>query len=239
MSKPITSVVFAAALCLVCSVLLTLASTGLKDRQERNALVDQHRNILQAVGLVAPGTRYPTDEIERLYAENINPIRVGANGEIFPGSDRRGGTLPLYLYLKDEVVEAYVIPVDSRGLWGRIYGYLAMESDGETVAGFSVYKHSETPGLGGEIDSKWFQKNFVGKQIVNAQDQFVSIKIAKGAVDDVVSQDQKSHYVDGISGATMTGKYLSEGLYDILQTYEPVSVKFRTEQTLQPQGVKR
>jgi Na+-transporting NADH:ubiquinone oxidoreductase subunit C len=58
-------------------------------------------------------------------------------------------------------------------------------------------------------------------------------------VDDVVSQDQRSHYVDGISGATMTGKYLSEGLYDILQSYEPVSVKFRTQQTLQLQGVKR
>lgn len=239
MSSPLKSIVFAAVFCLVCSVLLTLASTGLKDFQVRNALVDQHRNILQAVGLVKPGQRYAAEEIERRYAEFIQPLYVDADGMVLSDADPTEAKLPLYLHVEDDTIQAYIIPVNSRGLWGRIYGYLAMENDGRTVAGFSVFKHSETPGLGGEIDSRWFQTNFVGKQIVNAEGQFVSVKIARGDVEDVVREDLEPHYVDGISGATMTGKYLSEGLYDVLRNYEPVSVRFRTQQTLQVQGVKR
>ena len=135
----------------------------------------------------------------------------------------------LYLYLQEEAVTAYIVPVDSRGLWGRIYGYLALDTDGSTVTGFSVYQHAETPGLGGEIENQWFQRNFVGKRIVDASGEFVSIKIAKGAVKNVIRQDLQPNYVDGISGATMTGKFLTEGLQGILQTYEPVSVHFRTQ----------
>jgi Na+-transporting NADH:ubiquinone oxidoreductase subunit C len=127
-------------------------------------------------------------------------------------------------------VEAYIIPIDSRGLWGRILGYLAIKDDGSTISGFTVYKHSETPGLGGEIEQNWFQKNFVGKKIVNLQGNFVSIRIAKGAVDDIISKEKQLNYVDGISGATLTGKFLSEGLQDILRDYEPVSVRFRKNQ---------
>ena len=85
------------------------------------------------------------------------------------------------------------------------------------------------PGLGGEIENQWFQRNFVGKQITDTEGNFVSIKIAKGAVEDAVRQDLKPNYVDGISGATMTGKFLTQGLEDILQTYEPVSVHFRNQ----------
>ena len=239
MSSPLKSVLFALVLCLVCSVLLTLASTGLKDIQEQNALVDQHRNILQAVGLVEPGVRYPAEEIERLYDTLIKPLRVGPDGQVLPEGAEADSALPLYLHVEDGEIRAYVVPVNSRGLWGRIHGYLAMESDGETVAGFSVFNHSETPGLGGEIESRWFQKNFVGKRIVNQEGRFVSVKIAKGAVEEVVPEPKRSHYVDGISGATMTGKYLSEGLEDILETYEPVSVRFRTHDSLRNYGVKR
>ena len=70
-------------------------------------------------------------------------------------------------------------------------------------------------------------KNFSGKKIVDRQGDFVSVTIAKGKVENAVPQSRQPNYVDGISGATLTGKFLSQGLKDILLEYEPVSVEFR------------
>ena len=96
------------------------------------------------------------------------------------------------------------------------------------MAGFTVYKHSETPGLGGEIEKRWFQKNWIGKRIVDQAGEFVSVGIAKGKVEVTVPEQQRPHYVDGISGATLTGNYLTAGIREILEKYEPVSIKFRS-----------
>jgi Na+-transporting NADH:ubiquinone oxidoreductase subunit C len=138
--------------------------------------------------------------------------------------------LPIYLYSRDGEVAAYVVPINTRGLWGKIYGYLALESDGSTVSGFSVYQHSETPGLGGEIEKAWFQNNFKGKRIVDQGGSFVSIGIAKPAATAGMSPKEKINYVDGISGATLTGRFLSAGLKEILSEYEPVSIRFRSNE---------
>jgi Na+-transporting NADH:ubiquinone oxidoreductase subunit C len=148
----------------------------------------------------------------------------------------RENNLPLYIYQKDNQIEAYIVPINSRGLWGRIQGYLAIGNDGSTISGFTVYKHSETPGLGGEIEKAWFQKNWVGKQIVDRDGEFVSVSIAKGAVQDMIPPQKQSNYVDGISGATLTGKYLTAGLKDVLEDYEPVSIRFRKNLIAEPPG---
>jgi Na+-transporting NADH:ubiquinone oxidoreductase subunit C len=229
MSDGLKTIFFATALCVACSLMLTMASTGLNAFQRENALVDRQKNILQAVGAVVPGQSYTADDIKALYQSSIQCVSVGESGKVMSAEATPANTLPLYLYLKDDEVASYIIPVDSRGLWGRIYGYLALDTDGSTVTGFTVYKHAETPGLGGEIENQWFQRNFVGKRIVDYSGEFVSVKIAKGTVKNVVRQDLQPNYVDGISGATMTGKFLSEGLEDILQTYEPVSIHFRNQ----------
>lgn len=227
MSDRIKSILFAAVLCLVISILLTTASTGLQQFQERNMLIDQHTNILKSVGLLQEDRQYPAEEIERLYRQYIRRIYVDPAGRLLPAAADGEQDLPLYVYQKDGRVESYIVPINSRGLWGRIHGYLALEEDGSTIAGFTVYKHAETPGLGGEIEKEWFQKNWVGKKIVNREGDFVSIGIAKGDVDKLVPPEKQANYVDGISGATLTGKYLSAGIRDTLQDYEPVSVRFR------------
>jgi Na+-transporting NADH:ubiquinone oxidoreductase subunit C len=113
---------------------------------------------------------------------------------------------------------------------------MAIKNDGTTITGFTVYKHSETPGLGGEIEKAWFQKNWVGKKIVDQGGEFVSVSIAKGETKDVVPEDKNLHYVDGISGATLTGKYLSAGIRDTLKNYEPVSIRFRKNLVSKPPG---
>lgn len=227
MSDRLKSIVFAAVLCVVISVLLTAASTGLQRFQEKNVLLDKHKNILKSVGLIKPDRTYPPETIETLYRNNIRAVWAEPDGTVIEKPVSGEQDLPVYVYIKNADIKAYVIPINSRGLWGRIHGYLAVQSDGSTISGFTVYKHSETPGLGGEIEKEWFQKNFVGKKIVNSGGDFVSIAIAKGEVDERIPQTQKENYVDGISGATLTGKYLTAGLHRILSQYEPVSVRFR------------
>ena len=227
MSDAMKSLLFAAVIGIVCSLLLTAASSGLKAFQQENALVDRQRNVLKSVGALEPERKYGTGEIKELFAAAIKDIRVDANGQVLDADAASG--LPLFLYTPDGQVQSYIVPVDSRGLWGRIYGYLAIDNDGRTVTGFSVYQHSETPGLGGEIEKPWFQQNFVGRQIADAQGNLTSVGIAKGKVAEVIAPERKDHYVDGISGATLTGRYLSEGLKDILKAYEPVSRRFRDE----------
>jgi Na+-transporting NADH:ubiquinone oxidoreductase subunit NqrC len=96
-----------------------------------------------------------------------------------------------------------------------------------TVKGFAVYQHAETPGLGGEIEKRWFRDNWVGKKIVTREGRFVSVGIAKGRAEETVPKEKQLNYVDGISGATLTGKYLAAGIKDTLSRYEPVSIKFR------------
>ena len=230
MSNRLKALSFAAALCLVCSILLTAASTGLQGYQQKNIELDKQKNILQSIGLVDAEKSYDPATIERLYSKNIKPFWVDSAGRIVSQKEHSETDLPLYLYLVDDVISAYIIPINTRGLWGKIHGYLAVEADGETISGFTVYKHNETPGLGGEIERRWFQKNFEGKKIVNRTGGFVSVGVAKGAVTDKVPSDRRINYVDGISGATFTGKYLTSGLYDILLNYEPISIKFRKNQ---------
>ena len=227
MSENLKAFFFALGLCLVCSLVLTLASSGLRDYQQQNILLDRQQNLLKSVGLIAEGQRLRPADVQALYDRNIRMMWVGQEGNITASAQPGVRSLPLYLYRPEDEIIAYIVPIDTQGLWGRIYGYMAIAKDGSTVSGFTVYKHNETPGLGGEIEKQWFQKNFVGKRIVNHEGEFVSIAIAQGKVAERVRPQQQLNYVDGISGATLTGRYLTSGFREILTSYEPVSIRFR------------
>jgi Na+-transporting NADH:ubiquinone oxidoreductase subunit C len=227
MSSPVKSVLFAAIMCVTCSVLLTAASTGLQSFQQRNMAVDRHKNILKAAGIVRDDQRIDAEQVERLFQQRIKTLWVDADGRITPSAGEADGRLPFYALVEGDTLSAYIVPINTRGLWGEIHGYLAVENDGATIRGFTVYKHSETPGLGGEIESRWFRKNFKNKKIIDSKGNFVSIAVAKGTVADVVPEGRRKNYVDGISGATLTGKFLSAGLRKILSDYEPMAIEFR------------
>ncbi len=231
MSGSARSLLFIAVLCLVCSLLLTAASSGLKPYQEKNVRLDRQRNVLLAAGLIAEGRSYGETEIEELYTARIQELRVDLEGRILAGDEgARPEGLPLYLIQQEGEIRGYIVPIDSRGLWGPIQAYLAIDRDGRTVKGFAVTRHAETPGLGGEIEKEWFRRNWVGKKIATREGAFVSVGIAKGRVEEQVPEPKRPHYVDGISGATMTGKFLTAGIRDSLSRYEPVSIRFRRNQ---------
>jgi Na+-transporting NADH:ubiquinone oxidoreductase subunit C len=235
MSDQMKSILFTAVVALVCCLLLTGAASGLKERKLRNVAVDRQKNILKAVGLIAPDQKVSAKQIEQRYAANIRCYTLDGAGRIVDAGAVSDG-LPVCFYIKAGHPAAYILPVDSRGLWGKIHGYMAIENDGKTVAGFSVYSHNETPGLGGEIEKPWFQKNFVGKKIVDENGDFVSVGIAKGKVADVIASERQPNYVDGISGASLTGKFLTGGLKDVLMEYEPLSEQFRKGRVALPTG---
>lgn len=235
MSDQLKSIAFTVAIALVCSLLLTGAATGLKERKLRNVAVDRQKNILKSVGLLDSDQQVTVAQIERLYQDSIRCEAMDGTGRIIPG-DSGADALPVCFYVKNNELAAYILPVDSRGLWGRIRGYMAIEKDGKTVAGFSVYSHNETPGLGGEIEKPWFQANFVGKRIVDEAGAFAPVGIAKGKVADAITADRQANYVDGISGATLTGKFLSGGLEEVLLDYEPLSEQFRAGPVSLPAG---
>ena len=232
MSNTLKSIVFALITALLCSFLLTAASAGLKGFQRENVEVDQKKNILRSVKLIQEETVYSKETIKQIYSDSIRVLHISPDGAIIGKGQPIENSLAVYVYVKNDEIAAYIIPINSRGLWGRIMGYLALENDGSTIAGFTVFKHSETPGLGGEIEKRWFQKNFEGKKILDKHGNFVSISIAKGAISPSFPEEKRPNYVDGISGATLTGKYLTAGLKATLLEYEPVSIKFRTQQLL-------
>ena len=235
MSDRLKSIVFTTVVALVCCLLLTAAASGLKARKARNVALDRERNILKSVALVAADQTVDAARIEQLYKENIRCYAMDKVGDVVTATPEAAG-LPVCFYVRQHRPAAYILPVDSRGLWGRIYGYIAIDSDGETVDGFSVYRNSETPGLGAEIEKPWFERNFVGKKIVDSTGKFCSVTIAKGKVADVIAADKQANYVDGISGATLTGRFLSAGLKAVLSAYEPLSRRFRAGAVSLPPG---
>ena len=229
------AILFALVMSLVCSLLITAAATGFKDRQQENMALDKKVNLLRAAGLVDAGQNPGKDTINTLYDQRIKEVFLDQRGKVMETEDPDGMHL-YFIHAQDagddddfNNISGYIVPINTRGLWGKIHGYLAFENDGQTVSGFSVFSHSETPGLGGEIESAWFQKNFKGKKILNSQDEFVSIGIAQGKAGNL-PKDKQENYVDGISGATLTGRYLSEGIKNTLMKYEGVSVTFRQKQ---------
>jgi len=123
--------------------------------------------------------------------------------------------LPLFYH---EEKNAYILPISGKGLWSTLFGFISIADDGNTVKGITFYKHKETPGLGGEVDKKWFQNNFIGKKIFN-NDDLVSVKVAKGK-STALPEAEWMHAVDGITGATMTSQGLTDFLIRDLRRYE-------------------
>ncbi len=108
-----------------------------------------------------------------------------------------------YLLRSGADIEKIVLPVHGYGLWSTLYGFLALEGDGNTVAGITFYEHGETAGLGGEVDNPAWKALWPGKAIY-ADDGRVALKVVKGAVNPKAAGAE--HQVDGLSGATLTSR---------------------------------
>lgn len=229
------TIVVAAALCLVCSIIVSTAAVGLKPLQVANKIEDRKRNILSVVGLLQEGQsveeafkqvevalvdletgKYNTELDPATYdqrkAADTPSLSVSlTSDQDIAGIGSRANTATVYLVRnQDQSVRYIILPVHGYGLWSTLYGFLALEGDANTVVGLSFYEHAETPGLGGEVDNPNWKAQWPGKVAFNTNGQ-AELGLYKGAIDP--SKPESKHQVDSLSGATLT----SRGVTNLIQ----------------------
>lgn len=221
---------FAAAVCIVCSMLLTFVTAALSDKKDQNRAFDRKKNIIKVFGHAqAMEEAGDFESINKFYNEHVRELAVSLNGVVEQGlkadDDIARGvnedSFPVYVWEKEGKITSYAVPIEGKGLWSTIYGYLALEKDLNTVKGITFYEHGETPGLGGEIETPWFQNNFIGKKILDENGELAGISVVKGKAEDMFKDDPDKivHAVDGISGATMTSNGITKLIYVSLAKY--------------------
>ena len=204
-------ILYSTVMVVIVATLLALAALGLQKRQYDNELNEKKQAILAS--LSASDQRY--DEFIDAYVVDKNGARIDGEDVFTLLNDLPGA----YAAGKFPVFEArdgrVVVPVTGMGLWGPIWGYVALEKDMNTVAGVIMAHKGETPGLGAEISTAKYQANFVGKTIFEG-DKFVSVTLRKGGAKD------PAHEVDAISGGTKTSDGVTAMLYNSLANYLPL-----------------
>jgi len=212
---------FATVMVVLVAVLLSGASLGLKSKQASNISQEKKQSILASIGIEVD--RSESDEAFEEYIKQSLTLQGGtvvsedasAAFNIDMAAAIKAGNMdrsvPLYVAEKDGDTY-YIIPMRGKGLWGPVWGYLALESDGNTVVGATFDHKSETPGLGAEITTPMFTDQFPGKKISEAG-MFKSISVVKAGT------SAGDYAVDGISGGTITSNGVNDMLSDCLTPY--------------------
>jgi len=240
--------IYASVMIVIVAVLLSVASMALKSRQQANIAVEKQGAILSTIGLGgdADQVKDKTKYIEGEYKKYITDSYV-VNGE----GDRVEGVeafslldklkdeyaksqsereLPVFVARLDDGTVLNVLAVYGTGLWGHIWGYLALGDDWDTIRG-AVFDHQgETPGLGAEIATPAFSGQFIGKTIFDGG-EFSGIAVLKGAG----ASAGNDHAVDAVSGGTITSRGVESMLRDCLEAYLPLIRKQQAAGRVQQQ----
>lgn len=227
----------------VVAAVLSFAASSLKKIQAENVKIEKMSDILNSIGHgegidTAPDkTKYVNEQ----YAKYITgSFAINVKGDIIEGVDAfnllinlkaeydkpaEERLLPIFVSKNDKGENLYVIPVWGKGLWGPVWGYVALAANLDTIKGVVLDHKSETPGLGAEISTTPFEEQFTGKQILNADGSVVSVKLKKGGAD-----DSDPYAVDAISGGTLTCRGVEDMLKNCLTDYDAYIKKQRAEQ---------
>ena len=224
------TVAVALALCLVCAVLVSLATVALRPLQSYNKALDMKKNILDVAGLLQEDT-----DIDQAFQERIEAKLVDlATGEYVDGNveeydQRKAAKDPaqneeipvdkdiasirvkakiakVFLVKNGDQLQSIILPINGYGLWSTMYGFLALEADGQTVQSINLYDQGETPGLGGEVVNPNWRALWKGKKVYG-QNGEVALALVKGSVD--TSRADAVYKVDGLAGATLTSRGVS------------------------------
>lgn len=218
------TVLYAVVLVLVVGVTLSLVYQALRPSQEENIANDTRRQILAAARIVpSEGESVSTlfdEHITDSFILNDRGVKTHPDLKAFdinaaeesakPVSERM---LPVFVCKTDAGIK-YILPVYGAGLWGPIWGYVALDSDGNTVYGAYFAHQGETPGLGAEIEKPKFQNQFEGKTLFNDEDEFAGIAVVKNG-----QEPKNGSYVHAISGGTITSQGVQNMLESSLKPY--------------------
>ena len=209
-------IIYSVVMVVIVAVLLSLAALGLKERQNENILNEKKTQIVKALGYDAATVQYKdvVAEAALLDAEgatvNNDVAKVFEALQDVKGS-REAGLFPIFKATDGSVV----VPLYGAGLWGPIWGYIALASDMNTVKGIVLDHSGETPGLGAEITTAKHQAMYVGKTVFDGED-LVGITLKKGG-----AAEGAMHEVDAITGGTKTSDGVSAMIKDCLASYVP------------------
>ena len=216
--------IFAIVTVVIIAAGLAFTATTLKPLQAENVRKEKMQNIISTIGVDA--NRDESAELFKKYIKKqlvlkadgtvddaVDAFTLDLKKELHKPYDQQ--RFPIYLAEKDGK-KYYIIPLFGSGLWDDIWGYIALDSDKNTIVGASFDHKGETPGLGAEINQSWFEDEFKGKKIFDDNGDFVSVKVIKGGAkpDDV-------HGVDAISGGTLTCNGVTHMLEERLKNYAP------------------
>ncbi len=220
-------ILYSCLMVVIVAFLLAFVSSSLKPTQDVNVALDKKKQVLAALNIRDLGN----EEAAAKYAEVVeadavvdadgNTVEAGEKGGENAGfklgsADYKAGKLALYI-CNVNGEKKYVVPVYGMGLWGPIWGYIAVNEDGNTVFGAYFNHEGETAGLGAEIkDSKKWQDQFPGKTIYGADGTPV-LKVLKSS-----EVKDKSTEVDAVTGATLTCNGVSAMLQEGFAKYKKV-----------------
>lgn len=214
---------FAVIITVVAAVLLAGAATLLKPMQDANRKKEKQENILSVVGKTG-------DNDYKQFDEFITSLVIDEDGNVVEGvkafdidlaMDKRIKAknashklqYPLYVF-EENGKKTYILQLAGVGLWGPIWGFLALDEDGNTIKQVVFDHKGETPGLGAEINTTAFESQFANKKILNESKEFVSVQVTKAA-----NAADEMHEVDAISGGTITSNGVSNMLKEDIQFY--------------------
>lgn len=210
-------IIYTIVMVVIVGALLAFLATSLKPMQDENKLKEKKSSIMKA--FKAKGDFDELVTIYRLNGTELSEVEKDAQATIFEELEKRGDLakaerdLPLFKYAEGDVVK-YVIPLVGKGLWGDIWGYVAVQpKDGNVVITGVVMAHAgETPGLGAEIATDGVQDKFFNKALYNEAGEF-SVRMQKGGA-------RNGHEVDAITGGTKTCDGVNAMLKDCISKYE-------------------
>lgn len=219
------TLVYATVMVVIVALMLAFVSGALKEKQNSNIELDKKKQILKSLRIDAK-----QNNIAQLYDQYvIKGLIVNTNGEILSYSKKEAFDIDIAKELSKKVEERrlpifiaqvegekkYIISLRGTGLWGPIWGYVALNDDKNTIYGAYFSHASETPGLGANIAEPNFQRQFEGKHIFNEKNEFVSIAVMK-----VGKKAEGREQVDAISGGTITSKGVETMLLNCIGQYE-------------------
>ncbi len=224
------TLVFSAVMCIVCSIMVAGAAVLFKPKQDENAVLFQMKQVLLVSGLIKQGEEPPAAEIKKRFADNIqvhyidlktgdntdgqtpagyNPVKaLGDASTSYKAPENNAGvmTLPKYAVvhqlMRNGQVEMNILQIWGQGLWSTMYGYLALDKDGNTIQGLTYYQQGETPGLGGEVDNPKWKARWPGRKAFDAEGKPV-VAMRKGGAGSI---EDDPHGFDALSGATITSR---------------------------------
>lgn len=236
---------YAAIMVIIAAAVLSTAAMFLKPYQERNIAIEKMGSILISAdikdvetdqtismfnqfvsqALVVDQDGNVVDDFTDQNMQESKAFSVDLKKELYKKSKGDNFELPLYV-IEKEGTKVYVIPMRGSGLWGPVYGNIALSDDLNTVVGVTFDHDGETPGLGAEITTKMFTEQFLGKKIFDEDGNFTSIKVVKGGAATLPSNRQ-IHAVDAISGGTITSNGVGDMLDNVIESYIPFIEKAR------------